>query len=133
MILDEQHRGVNELLPGALNDWCKSRHCRDWADRHQNREGRAAAGRARNRDTAVRLLNKSVDLAQSEAGSFIRRLGREERLKDPVADGIWYADARIGKLDEGHVLSQFLSLDRCRKRARADRDADATAIGHRIA
>ena len=55
--------------------------------RQVDREGRAPAGLARDRDVAVGLLGKAERLAEAEAGALADFLGGEERLEDRLEQG----------------------------------------------
>src|SRR6266496_6042732 len=57
-----------------------------------------------NLDVAARLLDKAVDHAQPQPGTFAEFLSGEERIEDPVQDLCLDSGSAIGH-DDQHVLT----------------------------
>ena len=63
---------------------------------------RALERRAFDGDVAAELLHHAVHRGQAKAAALARRLGREERLEDPLPRGLVHAAAGVAHV-ERHV------------------------------
>ena len=84
---------------------------------------------------AVRLLDKSVDLAEAQAAPFAHFLGRKEWFEDVVDNLGRYTLAGVGHFDSHIIASEDAPLDLAARRA--DRnvralDTQLAASGHRV-
>jgi hypothetical protein len=92
--------------------------------RQRDRDRRAAADGAVDRDLTAQLLDDAVDRRQSEAGAAAARLGRVERLERALPHAVGHASAVVAYDHRHRVVGQ---------RALADDDLDVAARLHRVA
>src|ERR1700722_263942 len=105
--------------------------------RQKNLDRRAFASLAVDPDMPGRLSHESVDLAQSEAGTFSNLLSRKERVEGPLLRCSVHADARIRDRDQ-HEFARFYAVAERRgvgliQRGVGSLDDELTAVRHGIA
>src|SRR5262249_61125078 len=97
--------------------------------------GRTFAGRARKRDVAAGLLDKSLDRTETQAPALVVALGRKKRIEGPLGNLRRHARAVVGEGDRdvraGANVSQLPGLNLVNLR-NGSLDAQTSTVRHRI-